>query len=132
MELVAIAAIALAALRLPPEIRSVIVISLTLAALGAAVLGARFQRERVRAFCLGFALAGGAFFLWFVSPTLAPGAAEPGRRIARSLITLPVAAAGGSAASLCYVQTSRWMAGRYRHSADEAVQERGRTSSPPV
>jgi hypothetical protein len=131
MSLVAVLAIGLAMHRLLPEILSVLVISLTLAALGAAVLGARFQRERGRAFCVGFALAGGAFFSWFVSPTLATGAAESNRRIARSLITLPVAAAGGSAASLRYGQFSRWMTGRWRHSVDEGVQGRGRPISPP-
>ncbi len=80
MELVAIVAIALASLRITPEIRSIIVISLTLAALGAAVLGVRFQRERLQAFCVGFALAGGAYFLGFVSPTLAR--ARPSRAVA--------------------------------------------------
>jgi hypothetical protein len=123
MELVAIVAVAMAAFRLAPEIHSVIVVSLTLAALGAAVLGARFQRERARAFCLGFALAGGAFFSWFVSPTLAPGAAQPGRRIARALITLPVAAAGGSMTSLCYGPSSRWMTGWRAHRVDEGRHE---------
>ncbi len=51
-----------------------------------------------------------AYFSWFVSPTLARGAAGPGRRIIRSLITLPVATAGGIAVRLCYGPYSRIIA----------------------
>src|SRR5262245_59333400 len=125
MEMVAIVALAMALFRFAPEVCSIIVPSLTLAALGAAVLGARFHRERVRAFCVGFALCGGAFFWWFVSPTLARGAAEPVRQISRSLVTLPVAAAGGFAASLCYGYSSRLMTGQRQDRLNEGDHRRG-------
>ncbi len=131
MDLVAIVAFALALFRFAPEFCSTIVASLTLAAPGLAILGARFHRERVRAFCVGFALFGGAYFLWFVSPTLARGAAGPGRRIVQSLVTLPVAAAGGSAASLGHCLSSRLMTGRCHQRLEAGSRTRPRTISPP-
>jgi hypothetical protein len=125
MDLVAIIAIAMAlVLRFSAETWSIILTSTTLATLGAAVLGARFQRGRVRAFCVGAALAGGAYFLWFASPTLARGAVDPGRRISQSLVTIPVAAAGGSAARFCYDQSSRLLTAQHRRCAKK-LRERG-------
>jgi len=125
MELVAIMALALTLYRLTPAFCVAIIAALVLAALGAAVLGVRFQRGRVRAFCVGFAFSGGAYFLWFVSPTIARNTADPGRRIAQSLITVPIAAAGGSAASLGHGLSARLMTGRGQHPLDE------RNPSPP-
>jgi hypothetical protein len=99
MVLVAIIAVAL---WLSLDAWVIIMPALTLAALGVAVLGARFHHGHIRAFCVGAAIAGWAYFFYFTSPTLARGAAQPYRRIAHSLVTIPVAAAGGSAVSLCY------------------------------
>jgi len=81
MDVVAIVVIALWLLGLSADTWSTIVTSLTLSALGTAVLGARFQPERVRAFCVAAAISGWAYFFFFASPTLARGAAEPYRRI---------------------------------------------------
>ena len=94
MDVVAVVAIALWLLRFSAETWSIVVTSLTLAALGVAVLGARFHRGRVGAFCVGVALSGLVYFFCFTSPTLARGAVQPYRRITQSLITIPVAAAG--------------------------------------
>jgi hypothetical protein len=124
-------AVALAMLRLGAEIWSIILTSMTLAALGIAVLGVRFHRRRMRAFCLGAVLAGGAYFFCFASPTLARGAADPGRRIAQSLVTVPVAAAGGSAATLCHGLSHRLLDGRCARRSDEARPTDLRGSSPP-
>jgi hypothetical protein len=131
MEVVAIVAIAMWSLRFSAGTWSIIVTSLTLAALGVAVLGARFHRERVRAFCVGVAISGWAYFFFFTSPTLARGAAEPYRRITQSLVTIPVAAAGGSAAGLCYGHCSKSMTGQCRHRLGERGVHAGQTFPPP-
>jgi hypothetical protein len=99
MEALAIMAVAL---QFSVDTWVIIVTSRTTASLGVAVLGVRFHRGHLRAFCLGVAITGSAYFFYFTSPTLARGAAQPYRRIAHSYATIPVAAAGGSAASFCY------------------------------
>jgi hypothetical protein len=97
-----VVAVVAAALSLSADEWMILLTSLTIGALGIAVLGARFHRGHVRAFCVGVAIAGCTHFLFFTSPAFAPGAPQLYRRIAQSLVTIPVAAAGGSAASLCY------------------------------
>jgi hypothetical protein len=68
MGLVAVIAVAL---RISAEVWMNLVISLPLAALGISVLGARFHRGYVRAFCAGVAIAGLTHFFFFASPTFA-------------------------------------------------------------
>ena len=104
MELVAVVAVSL---RLSADAWAIIMTPLTLAALGVAILGARFHGGHVRAFCVGAAIVGWAWFYFFTSEALARAAAQPYRRIAHSLVTIPVAAAGGTGASLCYCRYSR-------------------------
>jgi hypothetical protein len=101
----------------------IIMTSLTLGALGVAVLGARFHRGHVRAFCVGVAIAGWTYFCFFTSPTFARATAQPCRRRAQSLITLPVAAAGGSVANLCCRCYSKSMTGRCRHEFGESGEQ---------
>ena len=130
MDVVAVVAIALGMLRFSAETWSIVVTSLTLAALGGAVLGARFHRGRVGAFCVGAALSGLAYFFCFTSPTLARGAAQPYRRITQALLTVPVAAAGGSVAGFCYGYSSRLMAGPCQDRSGEGDEHPGQTRPP--
>ena len=128
---VAVVAIALLLPRLSADEWSIFATSASLAALGIAVLGVRFHRERVRAFCVGFAIAGWAYFLYFTSPTLARGAGEPYRRITQSVLTLPVGAAGGFAASMSYFHSSRLMSGRCLHCFGERGEQPSQIIQPP-
>ncbi len=72
---------------------------------------ARFDRGHVRAFCVGVAITGWTYFLFFASPTYARGASQPYRQIAQPVVTIPLAAARSSAASLCYRCFSKSMRG---------------------
>jgi hypothetical protein len=130
MEVVAVVAVALWLLRFSADDWSIVVTSLTLGGLGVAVLGARFHRGRVRAFCAGVALSGLAYFYCFASPTLAGGSAQPYRRMTQSLITIPVAAAGGSAAGVCYGYSKRLLTGSCRAESVDGGEPSGRTPPP--
>jgi hypothetical protein len=131
MEVVAIIAIALWSLRFSAVTWSVIATALTLAALGLAVLGARFHRDRLRAFCAGAAISGWAYFVFFASPVLARGAAEPYRRITQSLVTIPVAAAGGSAATFCYCHYRKSITENGLDRFGESSEDFSQTCPPP-
>jgi hypothetical protein len=122
---IAVAVIAIA-LGLSVDVWMIIVPALTLGALGVAVLGVRFHRGYVRAFCAGVATSGSIYFLFFASPTFARGAAQSYQHIAQSIVTIPVAAAGGSAASLCYHCYSKSMRGTARHPAGDYREQSGR------
>jgi hypothetical protein len=128
MEVVAVIAVAL---RFSADVWMIIVTSLTVGSLGVAVLGARFHRGHVRAFCVGVAIAGWTHFLFFTSSTFVQGTAQPYRRIAQSLVTLPVAAAGGSVANLCYRCYSKSITGRCRHQFGESGVRSSQTLPPP-
>jgi hypothetical protein len=131
MDVVAIASIVLWSLRFSADTWASIVTSLTLAALGLAVLGARFHRDRVRAFFVGAAISGSAYFFFFVSPTFARVAAKPYQRITQSLITIPIAAAGGSAAGLCYWHYGKSITGQYGDRFGESREHSSQTVPPP-
>jgi hypothetical protein len=131
MDVVAIASIVLWSLRFSADTWASIVTSLTLTALGVAVLGARFHRERMRSFCIGAAISGSAYFFFFVSPTFARVAAQSHQRMTQSLVTIPVAAAGGSAAGLCYWHYSKSITGQYRDRFGESRENSNQTVPPP-